>query len=267
MKKLTLLLIILPCFLQAQSDGSGKITAQKPNGLKDTPLYKELGNSTLSNQGNKLKKGDPLVIFEWFEYTLNDLTHRYRRDFQKDSHFYDEDLIGYTSEMMELDEFQNAYTTSVQLDGSKIKLDMEMIEDRVMVYSEVKVYSPHTGLLQSTIYFSNGRPTRIHMNHYYSDNQLQFVREIARDGYGEPLRNVGVLEAYYPDGSVFENPITEDGTAIIILNDAGEVEDQCACMGEDILTWGRGYLYTFLGKYTILIEQIYQDEGMECCWE
>jgi hypothetical protein len=129
------------------------------------------------------------------------------------------------------------------------------------------VYNPYDGLLQSTIYFEKGRPVRINMNHYYANNQLQFVREITSEGMGEPLRNVGVLEAYYPDGSVFENPITEDGTAIIILNDAGEEEDQCACMGEDILTWGRGYLYSFLGKYTILIEQIYQDEGLECCWE
>jgi hypothetical protein len=266
MKKLVLLLSILPSVLLAQSNGSGKMTAEQPNGLKETALYKEVGKST-TNSGNKLKNGEALRIFEWFDFELNDKTHRYRRDFKKDAYFYDEDLIGFTPEMMESDEYTNVYTNSARLDGKKIILDMEMEDDRVWVYSEVKVYNPYNGLLLSSMYFENGRPIRININHYYANNQLQFVREITSEGIGEPLRNVGVQEAYYPDGSPFDNPITEDGTAIIILNDAGEVEDECACIDQDIMEWGRGYLYPLLGKYTIIIEQIYQDEGLECCWE
>ncbi len=93
------------------------------------------------------------------------------------------------------------------------------------------------------------------------------MREIKSEGVGKPLRNTGVLEAYYPDGSVFENPISEDGTAIILIDDNGQEHDQCECIGQDMMEWGRTFLYSFIGKYTMLLEQIYRDEGLECCWE
>lgn len=171
MKKLLALLMLLPVALAAQSDGSGKISPEKPDGLKETALFKDVGKTT-RNSDNKFKNGTTLRIFEWFDYRMNELPHRYRRDFLAESHFYDEDLIGFSEEA----ELSDAYTYHVRLNGKKI--ETEVADDLVWVYGEVKVYNPYDGLLQSTIYFENGRPTRININHYYANNQLQFVREM-----------------------------------------------------------------------------------------
>ena len=130
---------------------------------------------------------------------------------------------------------------------------------------ETKIYEE--GLLQATITFDHGRPTRMFINHYYASGQLHFVRDIRSAGVGEPLLNVGVHEYYKPDGTVFENPLTEDGSAIVILNDLDEPVDECACIDQDIMEWGSGYLYPILGKYYFLLEHIYQADKLECCWE
>ena len=123
------------------------------------------------------------------------------------------------------------------------------------------------GLLQATLFFDKGRPTKIYINHYFGNGQLQLVREITSEGSREPLRNTGAFETYYPDGSVFKNPLTEDELAIIILNDDGKPQDECTCMGQNIMEWGESYLYPFIGKYYFLLEKIYQEEEMDCCWE
>lgn len=66
---------------------------------------------------------------------------------------------------------------------------------------------------------------------------------------------------------VFENPLTENKSASIIQNDEGELEDECACMGQHIMEWGNAYLYNFIGKYACLLEVGYRVEERECCWE
>lgn len=261
-------LALMPLLLNAQSDdGKGKTAPVSPMLLLDTKLADSLGIKTVSSQGTKVKKGFPQQIFEWFDYpAFDDLSMRLRRDFKADEYFYDEQMRVLSPEQM--DYYEPIYLNLVRHVGNKIEIKEEKDGVNTLVYdNKTKIYDVRTGLLQATIVFSFGRPKNILINHYYANGQLQFVREIYSEGAGEPYRNIGVLEAYYPDGRPFDNPITEDGTAIIILNDQGEKEDECACIDQDIMEWGRTYLYAFLGKHTILLEQIYLDEEMECCWE
>lgn len=268
MKNLLIILLFLPLLLNAQSDdGMGKVNPVSPMLLLDTKMADSLRIKSVSSAGNKIKKGFPYRIFEWYDYPSDDgLTQRLRRDFKADEYFYDEQILVLSPE--ELDDYEPYYINLIQHNGNKLEINSETDGEYTLIYDgPAKIYDVRTGLRQATIHFSFGRPQIILINHYYANGQLQFVREIYSEGPGEPLRNVGVLEAYYPDGRPFENPITEDGSAIIILNDEGEKEDECACIDQDIMEWGRGYLYAFLGKYTILLEQIYLDEELECCWE
>jgi hypothetical protein len=268
MKNLILFLFILPIFLNAQSnDGMGKTSPVSPMLLLDTEMADSLGIKSVKSEGNKIKKGFPSRIFEWYDYPAYDgLTQRLRRDFKADDYFYDEQILVLTPDQME--NYEPYYLNLIRHEGNKLVIKEEMEGENSLIYDgPTKIYDVRTRLVQATIQFSFGRPQNILINHYYTNGQLQFVREIYSEGAGEPLRNIGVLEAYYPDGSVFENPLTEDGNAIIILNDQGEKEDECTCIGQDIMEWGRGYLYAFLGKYAILLEQIYNDDGLECCWE
>jgi hypothetical protein len=122
-------------------------------------------------------------------------------------------------------------------------------------------------ILSATLYYQKGFLYKIHINHYYFSGHVQFVREITRKDHNSLFLNTGVLEAYYPDGRVFDSPITEDGRAIIILNDEGEPEDLCECMDQDIMPWGEGYLSAFLGDFYWILEEVYRDAGLSCCWE
>ena len=268
MKTILIALAVMPLLLDAQSDdGNGKTSPVSPMLLLDTKMADSLGIKSVTSEGNKIKKGSPVQIFEWYDFaSSDDLTQRLRREFKAGEYFYDEQMLVLSPEQM--DYYEPIYLTLVRHAGNKIEMQEEMDGENILIYDGIsKIYDVRTGLPQATIIFSFGRPKNILINHYYANGQLQFVREIYSEGVGEPFRNIGVLEAYYPDGRPFENPITEDGSAIIILNEEGEKEEECSCMDQDIMEWGRTYLYAFLGKYTFLLEQIYLDEEMECCWE
>lgn len=205
----------------------------------------------------KYKKGKAIRFYQWFDYKENDTLKRYRREYDRDYFMYDE---WFTTQR------KPGRYKSVRHFGKS--LGFEYMNTRGLwftAHGTAKVYD--RGVLQATIYFDHGRPTKIHMNHYYANGQLHFVRDIRTEGAGKPLLNVGVHEYYKPDGSVFENYLAENGDAIIILNDEGQPEDECACIDQDVMEWGAGYLYPFLGKFYYLLEEIYRLEKMECCWE
>ncbi len=258
--KIFVFALLFPFLLFGQSDdGDGNVAIVPPVSLSETDLIKKHNVRTIFDQDNKIRKGKPVRLYEWFNYKT-DTVYRFQREFEKDYYFNDEHLALISRR-------DALYPYLIEHRGKKLTFREEPLRFKVFVYhGSTKVYDTN-GLLQATIYFDRGRPEKIHINHYYMNGQLQFVREITSEGPGKPFRNTGVLEAYYPDGTVFENPITEDGDAIVILNEEGEPEDECACMGQNIMEWGEGYLYAFIDKYYYLLEDIYGKEGMDCCWE
>jgi hypothetical protein len=260
------LLIAFPCFLIAQTNSDGNAKIEPVQSLRKSSRAQSYWNQ-ITTAEYKEKKGEVIRIFEWFDYNDGpEFLFRQRRDYTNGDFLYDESFRKYTQEDI-ADLGIGMYTKVARLEGKKIVLNQEDSDGITLVYDgHSEVYNAE-GQLQATIHFENGRPDELFINHYYSNGRPQFVRRITSEGIGEPYRNIGVLEAYYPDGRPFDNPITDDGTAIIILNDQGEKEDECACIDQDIMEWGRSYLYAFLGKHTILLEQIYLDEEMECCWE
>lgn len=244
------------------------MSSVSPIPLSQTNRAKALGVDEYSSEGNKIKNGEMQRLFEWYDYTdENGDIRRFRRDFKKDDFFYDESFILLSEEeIQELDLYEYSYQAVHT--GKRIELKMEAEDGLVAVlHGPSKVYDATSGTTLATLEYEFGRPIRIFINHYFTNGQLQFVREITSLGQGNPFENTGVREAYYPDGSPFENPITDDGSAIILLNDEGQKEDECPCMGQDIMEWGRSYLYAFIGKHVFLLESIYGSEGLECCWE
>lgn len=249
-------------FILAQSaDGNGKTDIIPIVEINQSPFAQTKRVRNFIQEGKaKFKKGQPVKFIQWFNYRENDTTFRYRREYDEDHYLYDEHFVARRNA---------ARYQSVSHYGKHIAYEYLTQRGYYFAYDrQAKVYDE--GVLQATLFFGDdqsGRPTKIYINHYYANGQLQFTREIESPGEGEPFVNVGVVEAYYPDGTRFENPLNEDGTAIIILDDNGEAIDQCDCMGDDIMTWGAGYLYSFLGKYYYLLQHVYEKDGLECCWE
>ena len=264
MKYIFLLMFIAPYMALAQSDdGKGTVKRVTPTEITESKLAEDLSMLSFMGEKSKYNNGHLVRSFQWFDYEDRaGIQRRFRREFKAEEYFYDELLLG-LSQITILDMGHSSVT--VQHSRKKIIFKDWIEDDLVYLYDGPSKFYDN-GILQATLYFKMGRPEKIYINHYYTNGQLQFVREITSKGFGEPFQNTGVLEAYYPNGSVFENPITSDGTAIIILNDEGEPEDECACMGQNIMEWDKSFLYTFIGKYYYLLERIYQDEEMECCW-
>jgi len=268
MKTIIFLLGFIPSLVLAQSDGSGKIMPEPMVPLSQLDWVKELRVQIQTDKKLKTKKGQPERMREWFDFLGEDSrTYRMQREYLQGSYFYDESFVFVSpDELLEMD--LTAYAYRAQHVGKNIEMRVERVNEAALVlHGDVKVYDAYSGLLSATLQFEHGRPTSIFINHYYATNQLQFVRHITTDGQGYPWATTSVLEAYYPDGSRFDHPLNNDGTAILILNEAGEVEDECPCIGQNIMEWGRSYLYSLLGKYAFLMERIYQEERLECCWE
>ncbi len=263
MKKLFVLILISPLISFSQSDdGQGSVAKLRIVELAKSQQAKGLKITSYGGETAIYKKGKLTRTFQWFNYkdTLGQ-TRRKRREYIDDYFMYDESLMAIPQTATE------EILSTVRHIGKQVVVEDKKVEGgSYYVYDGFsKIYDD--GLLQSTLFFQKGRPYKIYVNHYYDNGQLQFVREITSEGSGKPLKNTGALEAFYPDGSVFENPLTEDGLAIIILNQDGEPEDKCACMGQNIMEWGESYLFAFIGKYYYLLEKIYEDEEMDCCWE
>ncbi|MCP4459201.1 MAG: hypothetical protein GY816_14450 [Cytophagales bacterium] len=221
MKKLLFVLLAFPVMLYSQSDdGKGNVAYSPPTELGKSNLAKGLKITGYGGEESKYKKGVLVDTFQWFNYK-DELGHirRIRREYVVDYFMYDEVLIAVPQIAAEV-----IHPTARRL-GKQIVLENGVKDDGFYyVYDGTsKVYDD--GILQASVFFKKGRPTKIYINHYYTNGQLQFVREITSDSIGAPLLNIGALEAYYPDGSVFENPVSEDGSAIIILNDDGDPED------------------------------------------
>jgi len=254
-------LLFLACTGTAQSaDGKGTTLKRPAKELKRSMWPKKYEENVGYDQKTKYKDG--ILAFSIQEMDYQDEKgndRRFRRAYDINTFMYDEQMMKLTPEQLN----QAPETNTIIAKKRK----MVFSPNHSYVYhGKVEVFDDE--VLQSTLYFDKGFLYKIHINHYYfSNGQLQFVREITRDEVGEPFRNTGVLEAYYPDGRPFEDPITEDGKAIIILNDEGEREDTCECMDQDIMPWGEGYLYAFLGKFYYYLEAIYQQNDLECCWE
>ena len=262
MKKLIVLLFITPVLTHAQSENkTGKTQSIKLTEIGDSEMAKEIGVLSFTGEKTKFKKGKITKLFQWFDYENEyDQLRRIRREYAG-GFMYDEEFVAISQKAAE------EIRASVRHSGKGITFEEEANEDGNYFVYEGLSRAYDGGILQATLYFTKGRAYKIYINHYYTNGQLQFVREITSEGVGQPLKNTGVLEAYFPNGSVFENPLTEDESAIIILNDEGEPEDECACMGQNIMEWGESYLYNFIGKYYYLLERIYQEEEMDCCWE
>lgn len=259
MKSLLLLICLFPLLLPAQSaDGFGAVEIVQPSEIHHSAFAKEKEVTRyMEEELPKYKKNKPVRFYQWFDYKENDTLKRYRREYDQDYFMYDE---WFTTQRVP------GNYKSVRHTGKH--LGFEYMNKRghwFVAHGKAKVYDQ--GVLQATIYFDHGRPTRILINHYYMTGKLHFVRDIRSAGPGEPFKNVGVHEYYRPDGSVFETPITEDGSAIIILSEEGEPEDECACINQDIMEWGAGYLYPFLGKFYYLLEEVYLVDKIACCWE
>lgn len=261
MKKIGLFILFIGPSLVANSqslDGKGKTETVKPEEIHHSAFAIERDQyKYLQEDLPKYKRDKPVRFYQWFDYKENDTLKRYRREYDVEYFMYDE---WFTSQ-------RNPGKYKSPRHFGK-RLGFEFMNQRghwFVAHGGAKVYQD--GVLQATVIFDHGRPTQILVNHYYENGQLHFVRDIRSEGKGRAFKNVGVLEYYRPDGAVFENPLTEDGSAIIILNDLGEPEDECACMDQDIMEWGMGYLYPFLGKFYFLLEEIYRLEKMECCWE
>lgn len=259
MKRLFFISLLSPFSLLSQSlDGFGTTDLCNPEEIHHSAFAAEKGASRyLEEELPKYKKGQPIRFYQWFDYKENDTLKRYRREYDVDYFMYDE---WFTSQR------KPGNYKSVRHFGKS--LGFEYMNNRghwFVAHGGAKIYDQ--GVLQATVFFDHGRAVRILINHYYANGQLHFVRDIRSVGAGSAFRNVGVLEYYKPDGTVFEDHLTEDGTAIIILNDAGEPEDECACIDQDIMEWGASYLYPFLGKFYYLLEEVYRLEKMECCWE
>lgn len=263
MNKLTYCLLLFPFLLFSQSDdGNGNVAKIQPIELGKSNLAKGLKVASYGGEETRFKKEVLVSTFQWFNYKDSlGQTFRRRREYVDGYFMYDEVLIALPQ--MAAEEIR----PTARRVGKEIVIESKVQDDgKFYVYDGLsKVYDE--GVLQATLLYEKGRPTKININHYYSNGRLQLVREITSEGLGEPYKNTGVLEAYYPDGSVFENPITEDESAIIILNDKGVPEDECTCMGQNIMEWGESYLYPFIGKYYFLLEKVYKDEEMDCCWE
>lgn len=259
MKRLLFILSLVPLYLQGQSlDGFGTVEIVPVDEIHHSAFAAEKNAKRyLEEELPKYKKNKPVRFYQWFDYEENDTIKRYRREYDQDYFMYDE---WFTSQR------KPGKYKSVRHTGKF--LGFEYMNKRghwFVAHGMAKVYDEE--VLQATIYFDHGRPTRVLINHYYPSGKLHFVRDIRSEGRGKPFLNVGVHEYYNPDGSVFKNPITEDGSAIIILNEEGEEEDLCECMGQDVMEWGVGYLYPFLGKFYYLLEEVYMVDKMECCWE
>lgn len=263
MNKILFILLLSPFMAFSQSDdGKGNVAHIPAKVLGESNLAKNLKITSYEAGEGKYKKGKLIQSAQWFNYRdENGDTRRKRREYLDGYFMYDENLIAIPQTSAE------EIRPTVQRIGKQIIVETEVqTGGNYYVYDgSTKIYDQ--GMLQATIFFDKGRLFKMNINHYYTNGQLQFVREITSGGIGQPLLNTGAQEAYYPDGSVFKNPLSEDGSAIIILNDTGEPEDECACMGQNIMEWGETYLYNFIGKYYYLLEHIYQEEEMDCCWE
>ena len=253
MRVLTVFILFLSTSCFAQSlDGEG--TANRVQTIPFDPATIQTNyRSTIEEERPKYKRGELHALYQWVDFTNeNGESRRLIRDYNAELFYYREELVPFV-----LRENMSCKYSVVRELSNKI----ETLDEEDFVYhGKQEVYQ--NGFLFATLFFDNGRPTRILLNHYFSNNQLQFVREITSLGVGEPLRNTGVLESYYPDGRRFENPLSEDESAIVILDDNGIPTDECACMGQDIMEWGPQFLYSFMGKYFYLLETIYANEGM-----
>lgn len=259
MKKLLFFLSLVPLYLKSQSlDGFGTVEVVPIDEIHHSTFASEK-NATkyLEEELPKYKKNKPVRFYQWFDYKENDTLKRYRREYDQDYFMYDE---WFTTQK------ETGKYKSVRHSGKHLQFEfMDRSGKWLVAHGKAKIYDRE--ILQATVFFHYGRPARILMNHYYASGKLHFVRDIRSNGPGQPFLNVAVHEYYKPDGSVFENPITEDGSAIIILNEEGEEEDLCECMDQDVMEWGAGYLYPFLGKFYYLLEEVYLIDRMECCWE
>ncbi len=252
------LLFLSQVVLAQSADGNGKTATAKPVNLHLTQFAKANRITRyVPGEKDKFKKDQPVRFFQWANYKKDDTVRRFRREYDVEMFLYEEHFVSQRA--------PGQYKT-VRHYGSDIAFEALTERGNWYVYDmAAKVYDQ--GVLQATIFFADGRPNKIYINHYYANGQLQFTRKITSEGTGKPLINEGVLEAYYPDGRVFENVLTEDGNAVIILDDNGEEMDQCDCIGDDIMQWGAGYLYPFIGKYYYLLQHIYEMDKLECCWE
>jgi antitoxin component YwqK of YwqJK toxin-antitoxin module len=251
-------LLIVLSILAAVSSSNGQERVRKPEAFTKANFSGlDITNLKINPPAElKPKKGDLTRLLQSCEYEDGNNRYVIRQDFLTKYHHYLEYYAIPKNGAVEILLTQTHSDAKEVLTGDNVSITGYAYHGRSYIYN------PIDGRITGTVYFEYGIPVSVELYLYFSNGQLQFIRQIAADDEGR-LINVGILESYYPDGSRLENPLSEDGMAVIMLDDDGNVIDECRCIGDDILDWTVEYLYYFIGKFAQHFDHWYSAKNLK----